>query len=69
MQITLSQLKNNTGRYVALADDEDVYVTKNGKRVAKITGTKINKVVAAKALFGILPPDVDLDEARSERLK
>jgi prevent-host-death family protein len=69
MQITLSELKTNTGRYIALANDEDIYVTKNGKRVAKITNSKIDKVAAAKALFGILPPDTDLDEARRERLK
>jgi prevent-host-death family protein len=68
MQITLSELKTNTGKYIALADKEDVFVTKNGKRVAKITNSKINKLAAAKALFGILPPDTDLDKARRERL-
>jgi prevent-host-death family protein len=69
MQISLSELKTNTGRYVALADEEDVYVTRNGKRVARITSAKIDKVAAARALFGILPGDVDLDTERTERLK
>jgi hypothetical protein len=51
-----------------LVDKEDIYVTRNGKRVARITGARIDKVVAAKALFGILPSDVDLVKARRERL-
>jgi prevent-host-death family protein len=69
MQITLTELKTNTGKYISLADNEDVFVTRNGKRVAKITRAKIDKIAAAKALFGILPPDTDLDKARQERLK
>jgi antitoxin (DNA-binding transcriptional repressor) of toxin-antitoxin stability system len=38
-------------------------LTKNGKRVAKLTSTRQNKMASAKALFGILPSDVDLDSA------
>ena len=66
--ITLSELKTNTGKYITLADEEDIYVTRNGKQVARITSAKINKTTAAKALFGILPSDVDLEKAREERL-
>ena len=65
--ITLSELKTKTGKYVSLAEKEDIYITRNGKQVALITNTKIDKIAAAKALFGILPPDVDLDKARTER--
>lgn len=69
MQISISELKTNAGKYVSLADKEDSYVTKNGKRVAKLTSVKTDKVAAAKVLFGILPSDVNLDDAREERLK
>lgn len=69
MQISISELKANAGKYVALADEQDIYITKNGKRVAKITSAKADKVAAAKALFGLLPNDTDLDKAREERLK
>lgn len=54
---------------VAMAEEQDVFITKNGKRVAKITSAKADKVAAAKALFGLLPGDADLDKAREERLK
>ena len=66
--ITLSELKTNTGKYISLADKEDIYVSRNGKQVARITSAKISKVAAAKALFGILPSTVDLDKARADRL-
>jgi prevent-host-death family protein len=36
MQIALSDLKVNVGKYVDLADTEDVIITKYGKPAAKI---------------------------------
>jgi prevent-host-death family protein len=69
LQISVSELKANAGRYVEMVDKQDIYITKNGKRVAKITSAKPDKVAAAKALFGFLPSDADLDKAREERLK
>ena len=69
MLVSLSELKINPGKYVAMADQQDVYITKHGKRVAKLTSARQSKMASAKALFGILPSDVDLDSAREERLK
>ncbi|MDR1916666.1 MAG: type II toxin-antitoxin system prevent-host-death family antitoxin [Synergistaceae bacterium] len=69
MQISLSELKIEPGKYIDLADEQDIYVTKDGKPVARITSAKSGKVMAAHALFGILPVDVDLDSAREDRLK
>jgi len=68
MLVSLSELKTNPGKYVALADEQDIYITKNGKKVAKLTSARPNKPASAKALFGILPGNVDLDAAREERL-
>ena len=36
MQISLSDLKVNVGRYVELAETEDVIITKYGRPAAKI---------------------------------
>lgn len=69
MQISISELKTNAGKYVAMANEQDIYITKNGKRIAKITSTKTDKVAVAKSMFGLLPNDTDLDKAREERLK
>lgn len=68
MQITATEFKNNIGKYLALASKEDIYITKNGKSIAKLTNTKQDKVEMAKSLFGILPADASLEQAREERL-
>lgn len=68
-QISVSELKTNAGKYVTLAQSQDILITKNGKLIARLTTAKPDKVAAAKALFGILPSNVDVDEAREERLR
>ncbi len=37
MSITATELKQNLGKYLLLSASEDVYITKNGKVVAKLT--------------------------------
>jgi prevent-host-death family protein len=69
MLVSLSALKTNPGKYVALADEQDIYITRNGKRVARLTNIRPDKMASARALFGILPADLDRDRAREERLK
>ncbi len=68
-QISVSELKANAGKYVAMAQSQDIFITKNGKLIARLTTAKPDKVAAAKALFGILPSDVNIDEVREDRLK
>jgi prevent-host-death family protein len=69
MLVSLSELKTNPGKYVALADGQDIYITRNGKKVARLTSARPDKAACARALFGILPADADLGAAREERLK
>ena len=69
MQVSLSELKTNPRKYVALADELDIFITKNGKKVAKLTSARPDKVATAKGLFGILPANIDLDAMREERLR
>ena len=77
MQIALSDLKINAGKYVDLADTEDVIITKYGKPAAKIIRydkepwylKKLpEKITSINSLFGTLPNDIDLDDVRMERL-
>ncbi|MBD5543476.1 MAG: type II toxin-antitoxin system prevent-host-death family antitoxin [Lachnospiraceae bacterium] len=68
MSVTATELKNNLGKYLALSATEDVFITKNGKVVAKLTNPYQDRVKTAKSLFGILPIDADMDEAKRERL-
>ena len=68
MKVSISELKNNIGKYINLAEAQDIFITKNGKQVAKIVSTKIDKVAAMKSIFGSIPSDADLDQAKEERL-
>ncbi len=68
MSITATELKSNLGKYLLLAATEDIYITRNGKTVAKLSSPYQDRVETAKSLFGILPSDVTLEEAREERL-
>ncbi len=68
MSITATELKQNLGKYLLLSSEEDIYITKNGKIVAKLTNPNQNRVDTAKSLFGILPGDAGLEDAKAERL-
>ena len=50
-----------------MAATEDVYITKNGKVVAKLSNPNQDRVNMAKSLFGVLPQDITLEEAKNER--
>ena len=69
MSITATELKKNLGKYLAMSSNEDIYITRNGKVVAKLSNPFQDRVDMAKSLFGILPADVTLEEARAERLE
>ena len=69
MSITATELKNNLGKYLRLAATEDIFITRNGKVVAKLSNPHQDRVDIAKSLFGILPNEPTLEQAREERLK
>ena len=68
MSITATELKQNLGRYLLMAATEDVFITKNGKVVAKLSTPHQDRVNRAKSLFGVLPQDITLEEAKNERI-
>jgi len=69
MLVTATEFKSNIGRYLSIVAEQDIYITKNGKNIAKLTSTKQDKVDIAKSLFGIIPNDgTTLEQIREERL-
>ncbi|MEL1136070.1 type II toxin-antitoxin system prevent-host-death family antitoxin [Desulfitobacterium sp. THU1] len=68
MLITATELKENMGKYLALAATEEIIITKNGKSIAMLTSAYEDKVEVAKSLFGILPEEASLGQTREERL-
>lgn len=70
-QITVSELKTNAGKYVTMAMNQDVMITKNGKVVAKLVTAKVDKKEAFKHFLSLFPEkglDLDPEQVREERL-
>ena len=68
MSITATEFKMNLGKYLLLSATEDIYITKNGKVIAKLTNPNQDRVDIAKSLFGIIPADTNVEELLEERL-
>ena len=69
MVVTATEFKSNIGRYLTIVANEDIFITKNGKDVAKLSSTKQDKIDIMKSLFGTVPNDgTTLVQAREERL-
>lgn len=68
MSITATELKSNLGKYLLLAATTDVFITRNGRTVAKLTSPYQNKLDTVDALFGSVPATMTLEEAQKERL-
>lgn len=69
MSITATELKNNLSYYIDLSRTQDIFVTRNGKVVTKLSYPFQNKVDLAKSLFGSVPATITLEESKKERLK
>lgn len=70
MIVTATEFKTNLGKYLELAVAQDIFITKNGKNIARLTSPSINKLSVLDNLVGIVPQDDSLDEkaVREERL-
>ena len=68
MSITATELKSNLGKYLLLSATEDIYITRNGKVVSKLTNPFQERVDIAKSLFGIIPGNITHEQAKEERL-
>lgn len=68
MSITATEFKKNLGKYLLLAETVDIFITRNGKVVAKLTNPNQDRVNMAESLFGILSDGRTLEESKKERL-
>ena len=69
MIVTATEFKTNFGKYLELAAVQDIFITKNGRNVARLTSPVVNKLELLDALVGIIPQtDLDADDIKAERL-
>lgn len=69
MQVTATEFKLNLGKYLELVHTEDIWVTKNGKTVAKLINPNVSAVDSISGvLAGKVPADIDRHTLREERV-
>jgi prevent-host-death family protein len=70
MIITATEFKTNLGKYLEIAASQDIFITKNGKNIARLTSPAVNKLALLDDLVGIIPENQTMDEdtIREERL-
>ena len=70
MIITAAELKTNLEKYLEMAMSQDIFITKNGKSIARLTSPAVDKLALLDDLVGIAPKDQAMDEntLREERL-
>ena len=69
MFIIETELNQNLNKHLLQAEQEDVFITRNGKVVAKLTNPYQNRVDMAKSLFDILPKSISAEQAHKERVE
>ena len=58
MQVTATEFKMNLGKYLELVHTEDIWVTKNGKMVAKLVNPNVSSVDQISGILaGKVPED------------
>ena len=70
MVITISELRKHSNKYLKLVSKEEIYITKNGKLIAKLTKPDSSKTALLDGLIGLAGSDnIDLESIKSERLQ
>jgi prevent-host-death family protein len=71
MIITATEFKNKVGKYLNIAQKEEVIISKNGKNIAKLIAISENEFPATKSLAGVFEKaaSYQLEQTKDERLK
>lgn len=68
MIISATEFRANFGKYLELVDKEDIFITHNGKTVARVVNPRISAVDSLRGMLKDVPSDINIDSLREERL-
>lgn len=68
MIINSSEFQNNVGKYLELAEGQEIVITRNGSPVARLMGMKKTVSFLSDQLVGLIPPDISEGNEKAERL-
>ena len=68
MIVTATEFKINFGKYLDLVGKEDIFITRNGKTIAKVINPQFSAVDSIRGILKEAPKDIDMRSLREERL-
>ena len=69
LEVTATEFKLNLGHYLDLVPTEDIWVTKNGKYVARLVNPNVSAVDSISGILkGKVSEDIDRHSVREERI-
>ena len=68
MAVTSPELKTNLAEYLLLAATQDIFITENGKIIAKLTSPYQERVNTVNSLIGVIPLSYSIEEIKDERV-
>ena len=69
MVITATEFKTQFEKYLDMINQEDIYITKNGKTIAKLVNPHVSAVDSISGILtGKLSDDFDIISLREEHL-
>ncbi len=68
MVISTTEFRTHFGKYLNLVATEDIFITRNGKIIAKITNPQITAVDSLRGMIKDVSNDIDLSSLKEERL-
>lgn len=64
MVVTATEFKTNFGKYLELIAKEDVFITRNGKTVAKVVNPQSSAVDSLREMLKNVHSDIDIASLR-----
>lgn len=68
MIVTATEFKTNFGKYLDMLTKEDIFITRNGKTIAKVINPQVSAVDSLRGMLKNVPSDIDMDSLQEERL-
>ena len=68
MLVSATEFKTKFGKYLDMLTKEDIFITRNGKTIAKVINPQVSAVDSLRGMLKNVPSDIDMDSLREERL-
>ena len=68
MIVTATEFKTNFGKNLDILTKEEIFITRNGKIIAKVINPQVSAVDSLRGMLKNVPSDIDMDSLREERL-